>query len=60
MDADTTRTVSPMPRGTVIPRYWGDGSRFGGQAKPNWSYDATREKRKSARSAAKAALLASL
>jgi len=60
MHADNIRCVAPMPRGTVIPRYWGDGSRFGGQAKPDWAFDAQRGRRQSAKRAAKARLLASL
>lgn len=34
----TGRLLRPFPRGTVIPRYWGDPSRFGGATKEHWSW----------------------
>lgn len=51
----TGRFLAPLPRGTVIPRYWGDPSRFGGAAKEHWSF-----KQPKSRRSLRAALVASL
>ena len=55
-----TRTISPMPKGVVTPRYWGDGAAFGDVRKPHWSWDEKRAgKQGGKRQAAREALLAS-